>query len=172
MTKPGMPFKKSVGVRRLGACAFLLTVLLLSAPLTARAGDCVENYGTDGGQETPAGHTSVHNETAATTVQVEIFRGTTSKHSATIVPGETTGFLAKVNNKEGGGTIRTKLRPVGGMVETECAYKLRWDAVKFWWRLLDGADQVCGRTDGIRIACEKTYHKGKMRWNTAFTVTD
>jgi len=155
------------------AAAAVLTVAgaLLLAP-QVHAGNCVDNYGTDGGKERPSGHTSVHNETASKTLRVQIYRGTSLKHEQSIGPGEKTGFLAKISNTEGGGTIRTKIYPAGGRIETECAYKLRWDAVKFWWHLLDGADQVCGQADGIAIGCQKTYHKGKMRWNTTFKITD
>lgn len=157
--------------KRLAAIA---VAVLLLVPGAVRAGACIETVRSSNSAKPPSADTNVKNQTKAQRMRVEIYRGGTEKASHWIGPGEAVRFLGAINNDGGGGTFRAQIYPSNALIGTECAYKVRWreGSGNYYWQLLEGKDQACGKTDGIVVACDKSFQGGKMRWTTTFTVTD
>jgi hypothetical protein len=174
--------KRSVKVvARATATAAGLCILLV-LPLEAFAGNCTSSRGrpsvTSNGywDGTAAADTTLRNNSTGLTIEAEILRGDGVKSQKTIGPGQQTGHLAKF-----GGTGKIKYVDFTVVAKAEgqslsCAYRIKWDVDYLFWDLAEGADTPCGDPSVFcptcKVSCSATFHAGKARWNTTFTVSD
>jgi hypothetical protein len=169
--------RESATTRRALTTVFLSLAVVCAGHSASLAGSCtnttrkMEFFGT----WNPKAHTSVHNETKTMTLLVEIYRGSSIKKSQYIKPGEDVSDLTKFAESSGGGKIRAAITPTAGATTTaDCTYRIRYDnqSGKMTWELLKDQTAVCDVGNDIRIVCQKSFNKDKLRYNTSLRVRD
>jgi hypothetical protein len=156
------------------AAAWAIAVLVL-APGGAWAGSCVDTKRGDDafGSTVLSADTNVRNETQERPVQVELYKDGKMKAQVTLQAGESTSHLAKFGSGDNiGGTIRVAIYPSNALSTSDCNYVVGYGSGRTTWNLQEGDAAVCAVGDLVKVACEKSYHSGKLRWNTTFAITD
>jgi hypothetical protein len=164
----------STGTIPAGAAVWAIAVLAL-APGGAWAGNCVDTKrgGELFGSTVLSADTNIRNETQELPVRVEIYKDGKMKGQVTLQAGESTSHLAKFGSGDNiGGTIRVAIYPRDARTASDCNYVVGYGMGRTTWELQEGDEAVCVVGDLAKVACEKSYRSGKLRWNTTFTITD
>ncbi len=153
----------------------LSMVVLYAGQSAALAGSCTKTTRSMGffDKWIPSARTTVHNESTSMTLKVNIYRGDDLKQTMYIKPGQNVSELTKFAEQGGGGIVRAEIIPTAGATTTaDCYYRIRYvnDSGKMTWELRDGDTAVCVVGNDVKVVCEKSFNKDKLRFNTDFRV--
>ncbi len=130
--------------------------------------------------------TTVKNRTDDQILVIQILRRNGVKEEKEIDPGENASHLAKIEKglmeADWPIDLSVKIKPKGGDEDSvaTCVYRVNEvrtgsGGAHYRWEL--AGDSLCDGKEndlceGCKVECDKTYHPGKNRYSTTFTIAD
>lgn len=157
--------------------AVMLVVVGAAQGLAAECGDTTRTWTEYSGNA----HQVVRNTTAGKVFEVAILRNGVEKNRRIINESQPeTSYLMKVGSPtEMAVTIEIQRRDNPGTEKVSCNYRISFsneDGDPTKWLLPEGSEAACGDITQLCadcvLTCSKSYHSGKARWNTSFTISD